>query len=100
MLERGTPGGFLANRFGGSASPRCAVTVDPDHRLVLMSAIAAYTTGSAHVNHLDDTGSIRPGMLADLVVLDRDPFGHPTSDIADTLVEATYVEGVCAYRRP
>ena len=39
--------------------------------------MAAYTTGSAFVNHLDDvTGSIEPGKLADLIVLDRDPFSR------------------------
>ena len=32
-------------------------------------------------------------MLADLVVLDRDPFAAPPSEIADARVAATYVEG-------
>ena len=41
------------------------------------TALAAYTAGSAHVNGLDDTGTIRVGALADLAVLDRDPFDGP-----------------------
>ena len=45
-------------------------------------ALAAYTAGSAYVNHLDDTGTIAPGNLADLAVLDRDPFAGPADEIA------------------
>ncbi len=67
----------------------------PEQALGLAEAMAAYTTGSAYVNHLDDvTGWIEPGRLADLVVLDRDPFGGSAAEIAHTGVLATYVEGV------
>ena len=47
----------------------------PEQALSLETAFAAYTSGSAWVNHREgETGSIRPGLAADLVVLDRDPF--------------------------
>ncbi len=73
----------------------------PGQALDLGTALAAYTTGSAFVNHLDDvTGSISPGMLADLVVLDRDPFAHPAADIALTSVLGTFVQGEAVFRAP
>ncbi|WP_020135148.1 amidohydrolase [Streptomyces sp. 351MFTsu5.1] len=66
----------------------------PGQRLDLGTALAAYTAGSAHVNHLDDiTGSITVGKSADLVVLDRDPFTAPPEEIAATRVLETFVEG-------
>ncbi|MEU5039888.1 amidohydrolase [Streptomyces griseorubiginosus] len=66
----------------------------PGQRLDLGTALAAYTAGSAHVNHLDDiTGSITVGKSADLVVLDRDPFAAPSEEIAATRVLETFVEG-------
>ncbi|MER6244838.1 amidohydrolase [Streptomyces griseorubiginosus] len=66
----------------------------PGQRLDLGTALAAYTAGSAHVNHLDDiTGSITVGKSADLVVLDRDPFAGPPEEIAATRVLETFVEG-------
>lgn len=65
----------------------------PDQALSLEQAFAAYTSGSAHVNHLDETGTLAPGMLADLVVLDRDPFAAEAALIGATKVVATYVEG-------
>ncbi|MFI0779451.1 amidohydrolase [Streptomyces sp. NPDC021212] len=65
----------------------------PEQRLGLEAAIAAYTAGSAYVNHADDTGTIAPGRLADLVVLDRDPFDGPVEEIADCQVLQTFVGG-------
>ncbi|SEM26497.1 hypothetical protein SAMN05414137_1224 [Streptacidiphilus jiangxiensis] len=66
----------------------------PEERLDLGSALAAYTAGTARVNHLDHlTGSIQTGKLADLVVLDRNPFDGPSQAIAETRVLRTYVQG-------
>jgi predicted amidohydrolase YtcJ len=70
----------------------------PGQSLDLAEALAAYTIGSAYVNHLDDeTGTIEPGKLADLVVLDRDPFAGPKSEIGSTGVLATFVQGESVY---
>ncbi|MFG3527548.1 amidohydrolase [Streptomyces sp. NPDC047917] len=65
----------------------------PGQRVDLLSAIAAYTAGSSHVNRLDDAGSLLPGNLADLVVLDRDILAAPPEEIAEARVERTYVGG-------
>jgi predicted amidohydrolase YtcJ len=65
----------------------------PAERLALTEAFTAYTAGSAYVNHLDETGEVRAGALADLVVLDRDPFAVPPEGIARTRVALTFVGG-------
>ncbi|MET7700862.1 amidohydrolase [Streptomyces sp. NPDC005485] len=69
----------------------------PAERIGLAEALAAYTAGSAYVNHLDDTGEVRAGALADLVVLDRDPFDGAAEAIGDTRVAQTYVGGARVY---
>ncbi|MER5850805.1 amidohydrolase [Streptomyces sp. NPDC002012] len=69
----------------------------PEQRLDLATAVAAYTAGSAHVNGLDDTGSLLPGHLADLVVLDRDIFTLPPEEIAEAQVLRTYVGGTLVH---
>jgi predicted amidohydrolase YtcJ len=70
----------------------------PEERLDLPTALAAFTMGSAYVNHLDAvTGSIEPGKYADLAVIDRDLFAAPAEDIAAATVDATYVEGELVY---
>jgi predicted amidohydrolase YtcJ len=70
----------------------------PAQRLDLGTALAAYTIGSARVNHLDaETGTLEQGKLADLVVVDRDPFRLPVTELADTTVLASYVGGERVY---
>ncbi|MFE1774562.1 amidohydrolase [Streptomyces sp. NPDC059008] len=78
-------------------APSSAPVFLPEQRIDLGSALAAYTAGSAYANHLDDTGTIRPGMLADLVVLDRDPFDGADEEIAGTRVLQTFVGGRRVY---
>jgi predicted amidohydrolase YtcJ len=72
----------------------------PEERIDLETAIAAFTIGSAFVNHLDDeTGSIEVGKLADLTVVDRDLFAHPADELSLARVHATFVEGAVVFER-
>ncbi|MEV0373934.1 amidohydrolase [Streptomyces sp. NPDC050636] len=84
------------NRRTPDAPPSAPVFL-PEQRIDLGSALAAYTAGSAYANHLDDTGSIQCGKLADLVVLDRDPFDGHSAEIAETRVLQTFVGGRRVY---
>lgn len=72
----------------------------PEQSLELIDAFAAYTTGSSWVHHLDrSTGSLEVGKLADLAVLDRDPFSLPPQDIGEATVEFTLVAGQVVHER-
>jgi predicted amidohydrolase YtcJ len=66
----------------------------PEQKLDLQTALAAYTSGSAYVNHRDDSGTLAVGQRADLVVLDRDPFAGPATEIGAASVDLTFVDGV------
>ena len=67
----------------------------PDEAIGLVDGLAAFTIGSAYVNHLDDvTGSIEVGKFADLAVLDRDIEAEAPGRIGDARVLLTLVEGV------
>lgn len=67
-------------------------------RLDLATAMAAYTSGSAYVNHRDhDTGSIRPGYRADLVVIDPSPFDVPPEEIFGCRVVQTWIDGAAVF---
>jgi predicted amidohydrolase YtcJ len=70
--------------------------LNPDERISFLDGLTAFTAGSAYVNHREDvSGTLAVGMLADLVVLDRDPTaGGP---IRDASVAMAMVEGVVAY---
>jgi predicted amidohydrolase YtcJ len=66
----------------------------PAERVDLPTALDAFTAGSAYALRLEsETGTVTPGKLADLAVLDRDPFDEAAGPIGDVRVLATLVEG-------
>jgi predicted amidohydrolase YtcJ len=73
----------------------------PAERLDLPAALAAFTSGSAYALRLEaETGTVTPGKLADLAVLDRDPFDPAAGPIGDVRVLATLVEGEPVHADP
>ena len=71
----------------------------PEQRLTVEEAVHAYTLGAAYAGGMDDRlGSLTPGKLADLVVLDRDIFTCAPMRIAETRVWATMIGGQFVYR--
>jgi predicted amidohydrolase YtcJ len=71
----------------------------PAQRLTMDQAIAAYTTGSAFAEFEEkEKGKIVPGMLADFVVLDRDPAASSPEKILGTKVLRTVVGGKTVYQ--
>jgi hypothetical protein len=66
----------------------------PEERLRLDEALAAFTIGSAYVNHVEgETGSIEVGKQADLVILDRDIRAADAGPLGEATVDATLVGG-------
>ncbi|HSK37358.1 MAG TPA: amidohydrolase [Actinomycetota bacterium] len=73
----------------------------PDERVDLPTALAAFTSGSAYALRLEtETGTVTPGRLADLAVLDRDPFDPAAGPIGAARVLATLVEGEPVWADP
>ena len=69
----------------------------PEQALNLATALSAYTSGSAYLNHSDSAGRIRVGFDADLVVTDRDPFQGSADQIGRTRTTQTWVRGHRVY---
>jgi predicted amidohydrolase YtcJ len=70
----------------------------PNERLSLADAVAAWTSGAAYAEHMEQRkGRLEVGMLADIAVLDRDLETTPASEIASIRVEATAVGGRLVY---
>jgi predicted amidohydrolase YtcJ len=72
----------------------------PGERLSLAEALAGYTSGSAWAAHQERIrGALEAGMLADVIVLDRDLFSIPPAEVASAAVLATIVGGRLVYER-
>lgn len=100
VLEAGIPLAFGSDKmpFGPLYGIHHAVNgPHEEQRLSVEAAVRAYTQGSAYAEFAEDRkGTLEPGMLADAVVLDRDPFDHPDS-IDDIEVEMTIIGGEVVY---
>jgi predicted amidohydrolase YtcJ len=72
----------------------------PEQVLSLPVAVAAFTAGSAYVNHDHDAGTIEVGRRADLAVLDRNIFDPRLGLPADAHVTHTFAAGQAVYERP
>jgi predicted amidohydrolase YtcJ len=70
----------------------------PDQKLSLEETLHAFTTGAAHAAFDEDRlGVLRAGYLADLTVMDRDPFKIAPAEVLKTKVLLTVVGGEVAY---
>ncbi|MFF4656229.1 amidohydrolase [Streptomyces sp. NPDC001381] len=72
----------------------------PDQCVPLAEALRAYTVNPARQDFAEDwKGSIEPGKVADLCVLDRPLLGLDPHEITDAEVEMTVFDGSVVYER-
>jgi predicted amidohydrolase YtcJ len=72
----------------------------PDERLTREQALRLYTTNNAYLNGEEKKkGSLEPGKLGDLIVVDRDVLTCPVDDVRTTRVLLTVVGGKVVYER-
>jgi hypothetical protein len=80
---------------------RGGLSLLPDERIELIDALAAFTAGTAWVNHLEsEVGSLEVGKTGDIVVLDRDLFDRSEGPIGEARVIGTFIDGVAVFEDP
>lgn len=76
------------------------VCLGEDQKVTREEAIRMYTINGAHLTFEQDIkGSIEPGKLADMIILDRDILTCPEPDIKDTVVLETILGGKTVYKK-
>jgi hypothetical protein len=79
---------------------RTGQPVSPEEAISVMDAIRLYTWNGAYLGKEEDIkGSIEPGKLADMVVIDRDILTVPHEEIKDIKVLTTIVDGKIVHKR-
>jgi predicted amidohydrolase YtcJ len=71
----------------------------PESRVSVTEAVKAYTITTAAVHHAGDLGVILPDHKADLVILDKNIYTLPLSQLHTALVDMTLFDGRIVYRR-
>ena len=75
-------------------------TLGADERLTLAEALSAYTENGAHACGVDDRlGTLQAGKLADIAVLNRDPFEGSVEDLKHAQADLTLLEGEVVFDR-
>jgi predicted amidohydrolase YtcJ len=70
-------------------------------RITLKQAIDMFTVNSAReMGDRAEEGSLEPGLWADFVVLDRNPFGIPITQVHETKVRMAVINGEVVYQEP
>ncbi|MBN2051657.1 MAG: amidohydrolase [Spirochaetales bacterium] len=76
------------------------IGINPGERISLAEALKAYTFGGAcAVNREQELGTLEPGKLADIIVLDRNLFSAAEEDIPETSVVMTITDGRIVYEK-
>jgi hypothetical protein len=72
----------------------------PEERIPLWDALRAYTYGPAFASHQEESvGTLVPGKVADLIVVDKDPFTSVAKSLLEVNVLGTMVGGTWRLRR-
>ena len=75
-------------------------TLWPEQAITLDEAISAFTlSGATALGLATETGSLEAGKSADFVLLDRDPFTRPATELVQTAVTETWFAGRKVYDR-
>jgi predicted amidohydrolase YtcJ len=76
------------------------LVIGPEEAIDIMDAIRVYTWNGAYLGKDEDRlGSIEPGKLADLIIVDRDISSLPPEELLETKVLMTIVDGETVYQR-
>jgi predicted amidohydrolase YtcJ len=74
--------------------------IGPEEAIDIMDAIRIYTWNGAYLSKDEDRlGSIEPGKLADLIIIDRDITAVPPEELLETKVLTTIANGSVVYEQ-
>lgn len=86
LVTRARPGGSVERLGEGEAIDR-------------LQAIRMFTSNGASLMGMGEVGSLAPGMTADFIVTDRNPYTVPVTTLHSVRVMLTFIGGECVFDR-
>jgi predicted amidohydrolase YtcJ len=75
------------------------LVLTPEEKLTREEALRLYTINNAFLHHEEnEKGTLEPGRLADLIIIDRDYLTCPVDEVRDIQVQTTIVGGQVVYK--
>ncbi|ELK45633.1 amidohydrolase [Halobacillus sp. BAB-2008] len=75
-------------------------SIGAEQGITLEEALRAYTWGGAYASGEEDVkGSLKPGMLADLIILDRPVLNTPIQQLPEVTVDETILDGKTVFHK-
>ncbi|HTD41893.1 MAG TPA: amidohydrolase [Mucilaginibacter sp.] len=71
--------------------------IAPDEAISISDALKAYTVSAASIGQTTQFGTLKPGQLADFIILNHDPLKTEPKDLPQIKVEQTFIDGKCVY---
>lgn len=73
----------------------------PHEKMTPLEAVHAFTAGGAYASFREnEAGRLKPGFVADMIVLDQDPFTSSEDDLSGLQVMLTMIGGNIEFARP
>jgi predicted amidohydrolase YtcJ len=72
--------------------------IAPNEAISIADALKAYTASAASIGQTTQFGALKPGQLADFIMLNRDPLKTEPKDFSKIKVEQTFIDGKCVYQ--
>lgn len=70
-----------------------------DESINVENALKAYTVNASAISNTPQFGSLQKNMLADFILLDKNPLTTSPEELTSIKVEKTFVDGKCVWKR-
>lgn len=90
---------FIAMQAAVTRQATNGDVVNADEAISVGQAVLGYTRDAAKIGGLKYNGQLVPGMRADFVILNQDPFTSPSDQLGQVKVNETWLKGQCVYVR-
>jgi len=74
-------------------------TIAANENISIEEALKAYTVNASAISNTPQFGSLQKGMLADFILLEKNPLTASSEELTSIKIEKTFVDGKCVFEK-